>query len=236
MELTLESAFSTGGIVGHLSYLLLVISMLMRVMWVLRVLVILSAFFAIAYDLIWLKDPVGVFWESLLVVVNIAQLSITYVQNRFAKFNSVEASFVHKAFPGLDNTLKRRILNHGSWVDAGTGAVLTKVGELVQRLVYIANGEVEISVNNSIVGHCGNGDFIGELTVLSGKPATGTAGITHPTLYWAIDGDALRKLVASNDEISQSVHACFHHSMLSKLVASNHQLQKSGVVVENALE
>lgn len=236
MELTLESAFSTGGLVGHLSYLLLVISMLMRVMWVLRVLVIASAFVAIIYDLVWLKDPIGVFWESLLVFVNIVQLSVTYTKNRFAKFNSVESAFVHKAFPGLSNTLKRRILKYGSWVEAEPGAGLTRIGEPVNRLVYIAEGEVEISVHDNVVGRCGQGDFIGELTVLSGHPATGTAVTKLPTLYWAIDADELRKLVASNDEINQSVHACFHRNMLAKLVAANHQLQKSVGLVAGEFE
>lgn len=55
--------------VGHASYLLLVISMMMRLMTWPRLLVI--AFTAIAYDTIWLKDPVGVFRETLLVTVNI---------------------------------------------------------------------------------------------------------------------------------------------------------------------
>lgn len=71
MELTIESALSPGGLVGHTSYLLLVVSMLMRRMWLLRILVIASSLVAITYDMVWLKDPVGVFWESLLVSVNV---------------------------------------------------------------------------------------------------------------------------------------------------------------------
>jgi len=51
VELTLESAFSTGGLVGHFAYMLLVLSMVMRRMIWLRILVILSALVAIAYAL-----------------------------------------------------------------------------------------------------------------------------------------------------------------------------------------
>lgn len=228
MELTLESAMSTGALVGHLSYLLLVVSMIMRVMWVLRVLVILSAFAAIAYDMIWLKDPVGVFWESLLVLVNIVQLSVTYFQNRGQKFDTLESSFVHSAFPGLSNTLKRKILRHGEWEVVGVGTELTRAGEPVRHLIYLAEGEAEITVGGHVVGYCRTGDLIGELTVLSAKPATGTAITMGLTRCWTIPGDVLRKLVASNDEISQAVQACFHLSMLSKLVAANRQLGNSG--------
>jgi len=231
MELTLESAFSTGGLVGHLSYLLLVISMLMRVMWVLRILVIASAFVAIAYDLIWLKDPVGVFWESLLVAVNIVQLAVTYAQSRAQTFNKMEAAFVHNAFPGLNNALKRKILRQGTWETVAAGRHLSQAGVPLKRLVYVAQGEIEVRVGDSVVGRCTDGDFIGELTVLSGAPATGTAVTLGQTSYWSIDGEVLRRLVGSNDEIDQAVRACFHRNMLAKLVAANHEIQKLGGLV-----
>ena len=62
MELTLESAFSPGGLVGHLGNILLVISMLMRRMVWLRILVILSATATIIYSIYWVVDPVAVIW------------------------------------------------------------------------------------------------------------------------------------------------------------------------------
>ena len=96
MELTLESAFSTGGMVGHTSYLLLVISMMMRQLNLLRILVIASSFVAIAYDVIWLKDPVGVFWETLLVAVNIIQLTIVYFENKVVKLSPEELAFADR--------------------------------------------------------------------------------------------------------------------------------------------
>ena len=43
MELSLDSVLSPGGWVGHLSYFLLVLSMLMRHIGALRILAILSA-------------------------------------------------------------------------------------------------------------------------------------------------------------------------------------------------
>ena len=235
MELTLDSAFSAGGMVGHLSYLLLVISMLMRVMWVLRLLVVASAFVAITYDLIWLKDPVGVFWESLLVVVNIVQLSITYAKNRYQRFDAIEAKFVHEKFPGLSNNLKRKILNKGHWVEGKIGANLTTEGDPVERLIYLVDGEVEISVQDNVVGHCKAGDLIGELTALTGSPATGTAKLTESARYWTITALDLRRLVAGSEEIEQAVNACFHRSMLSKLVAANHHIQESGGLKEPIL-
>ena len=235
MELTLDSAFSTGGMVGHLSYLLLVLSMLMRVMWVLRVLVIASALVAISYDFIWLKDPIGVFWESLLVLVNIAQLSITYAKNRYERFTPTEAGFVNQIFPGLSNTLKRKILDAGTWREGRIGQHLTAEGVPVDHLIYLAKGEVEVTVNAHVVGHCHAGDLIGEMTALTGAPATGTAQILTQAQYWTIPSQALRDLVAHNEEINQAVQASFHRSMLTKLVAANQKIEAFGGTADQPL-
>ena len=103
MELTLESAFSVGGLVGHASYLLLVVSMLMRTMFWLRILVIASACVAITYDAVWLKDPVGVFWETTLVLVNIVQIVILWRADRIARFTEEEQSFATTRLRGLSH-------------------------------------------------------------------------------------------------------------------------------------
>jgi hypothetical protein len=50
MELTLASAFSQEGLLGHAAYVLLVISMLMRTLLWLRILVIASAVLGISYS------------------------------------------------------------------------------------------------------------------------------------------------------------------------------------------
>lgn len=228
MELTLQSALSLGGMVGHLSYFLLFVSMVMRVMWVLRVLVILSALVGITYDIFWTKDPVGVFWETSLVVVNVVQLTIGWLQNRAEKFAAHEAAFVNTAFPGLSNALKRRIVAAGDWSNVDAGTVLTTEGRPVDKLTYLGDGKADILVNGSVVGHCEGGDFVGEVTALTKGNATGSAQISEAGLIWRIDAEKLRSLVENHEEIAQAVQASFHRHMLAKLVAANAQLEQSG--------
>lgn len=75
MELTLESALSLGGLLGNLSYILLIASMSMRNMLWLRGLVILSGLTGVSYDFFWLHDPVGTFWESGFTLINFGHWS-----------------------------------------------------------------------------------------------------------------------------------------------------------------
>ena len=152
--------------VGHFAYLVLVVSMLMRRMFLLRIFVIVSATVAIAYALLWLKDPIGVFWESLLVVVNAVQLAITWHQNRTAKFSDEETVFMQGHLPGLSLSDRRKLLNRGLWISGEIGTELTTQGQPVDHLVYLASGQAMVISGGHPVAVCEPGTFIGEMTAL----------------------------------------------------------------------
>ena len=56
-----RSVFFADGHMGHTSYVLLILSSLMRRMFWLRAFFIASALTGISYSVFWLADPVGVF-------------------------------------------------------------------------------------------------------------------------------------------------------------------------------
>lgn len=230
MDLTIESAFSTGGLVGHLSYVLLVFSMMMRRMSLLRIFVILSAFAAIAYDAVWLKDPVGVFWESLLVIVNIVQLLITWHQNRSARFSDEEKMFMDGHLPDLAMSQRRKFLNQGNWVTGERDTVLTQEGIPIEMLIYLATGQAIVHSGGHPVAVCEPGAFIGEMTVLSGEPANGTVTLLTSSRFWAADAKRLRELLQKDPEIRNALEGCFSRNMRDKLVRSNRFIMDSGGV------
>ena len=224
MDLTLESAFSPGGLVGHAAYMLLVLSMLMRTMSLLRILVIFSALVAIAYAWFWLKDPVGVFWEALLVLVNLVQLAITWHQNRTARFSKEEKTFLETHLPGLSLGQARKLLNQGMWITGETDTQLTREGVPVSHLYYLASGEGLVISGGHPVAKCEPGSFIGEMTVMSGEPANGSVQLLCISRYWAIEADRLRKLAYRDPEIGKALDASFARNMREKLVRSNRSL------------
>ena len=221
MELTLESALSTGGMVGHASYFLLVLSMTMRSMTMLRLLVIASAFAAIAYDVIWLKDPVGVFWESLLVSVNIIQITREWVNERRARFTPEEQRFVTARLSALSKAQARRLLNMGVWVDGTQGVILTKEAKPVDSLAYLIAGEVGIYLNDQKVGSCLPGNFVGEMSVLGNTPASATAIVAVPSRYWLIPSRHLHSLQEKEPEVAAALHSGIARDLRNKIISGN---------------
>jgi len=221
VEFTIDSILSVGGWVGHLSYLLLVLSMLMRHIGALRMLAILSAVAGIAYAFWVLADPVGVFWESLLLTVNVGQLGFMHLESRRATFSAEETSLVEKALPELSGRLQRKLLDAGVWSTGAPGTILTREDQAVNDLVYLSSGEALITVGGIGVAACHAGAFVGEMTVLTQEPATGTAVLSETSRYWSIDARVLRQLTRAEPEIRSALGAAFARNLREKLVAAN---------------
>lgn len=221
MELTIASALSQDGLLGHAAYVLLVTSMLMRTLLWLRLFVIASALLAVAYAGFILNDPVSVFWESCLVLVNVTQLVVTHWRSLRARFTEAEAAFVAQHLPGLTRGDARALIDRGRWEDLEAGARLAVEGQPVDHLSYIAEGSVEVLVEGRRVASCGPGDFIGEMTALTGLPATATAVAAGPVTIWRIEATALREMTRRHDVLSREVEAAFARAYRDKIMAMN---------------
>lgn len=193
----------------------------------LRLLVIASAFVAIAYDTIWLKDPVGVFWETLLVTVNIIQIGREWLKDKRARFSPEERAFKKARLRGLSPAQARRFLDMGVWVDGTPGMVLTTEGTEVEHLVYIVEGSVDIFHNDHRVGVCTPGNFVGEMSVLGHTPASATAIVAEPSRYWLIPSERLKYLQLKEPEIAGAFQSGIARDLRNKIITNNASLGNS---------
>lgn len=217
MDLTLESALSPAGLLGHATYLLLVLSMaLTRLGWI-RLVVIASALVGISYSFFILRDPVGVFWESLLISVNVARLAFDGWRDRRVRFSAEEQRLCAFALAALSPSQKRRLFDLGEWIDAPAGMTLARQGEAATHLVWISAGRATIEIDGREVAACGPGDMIGELTVLDGDPAMATSLLAEDSRLWRIEAAALRRIAAKSPAIKAGLDAAFAGEMRRKL-------------------
>lgn len=228
MELTVESVFSSAGLLGHLSYFLLIVSMLSWKMYWLRVGVIGSALAGIAYGLIILNDPVPVFWQSLLLIVNLFQLVRLILAERAVTLNEEESEMVRTAFSGLGEIDARKLIDQGFWIDRKAGIELIREGTAVDHLYYLTSGAAEVRSRDKIVGHCKSGDLIGEGTILSSDRATGTVTLSRDSRLWCIPAPVLRSHLGKNPAVRNIVDRRIGDALKSKLRASNVALSQAG--------
>lgn len=133
-------------------------------------------------------------------------------------------------FSYLGAALRRKLLNRGKWYSGSPGERLTTEGQAVSQLIFLAKGTAVIESAGQVVAVCDPGSFIGEMTIISGTPATGSAILTERSRYWAIDAASLRALVLAKPEFAHALETAFARSMRGKLVRSNRFIVESGGV------
>ena len=221
LDTLVKTAFNWQAVSGHLSYGLLVLSMLMSSIVWLRAIALISGLCGIYYSGFVLGDPVGVGWESLFVLANLAQFCVLIWRSRKIRFTDEEFRFCQNALVLVPPFLSRQFIDTGQWTDIAVGTVLTEQDQPVEQLTYIADGSVEVAVNGRLVAECTDGDFIGELGILSGRPATATTTATTDLRALVFKREALLRQLRRQPDLQIALQAGFKNNLRHKLSKAN---------------
>jgi CRP-like cAMP-binding protein len=204
----------------ELGYALLIAAVLMPKPHQIRLLVGAAALAGIGHA-IWVRDRVSLVWMALLLAACAAMLGRRLWENRSVRFTGEEQAMLDRLFAELPRSRARHLIDQGLWLGGKAGDVLTREGEKVDHLYYLAEGEARVLSMGSQVGLCRPGDLIGELTVLSGETASATVILNGPARFWCAPADDLRPYVEAHDDIRRAIEHGFATVLKAKLRASN---------------
>jgi CRP-like cAMP-binding protein len=217
----IDASFVSQFIVGNLTYVLLIVSMLMTRMFWLRIFAIGAGAVGAIYTWFWLGDPISTTWELIFVAVNVVQIMLASYRNAVMTFNPDERVFYNLVVPSLEPHQVRNLLRIGEWRRAETGTRLLEQGAVASHLIFIRSGLVQIQHEGRMVGTCGSGSLVGEISVANDEPATATAVVSTDVQYFAIEKIALRRLKKSDPAIAQAIESCSRQNLRNKLVQMN---------------
>lgn len=205
----------------HLPYALLIISMLMNDMGWLRAIAIVAGIIRIINRSFFEVDSIIVFWEVIFVAVNVIQLAILWYYAKRHRFSEDEQRFASIMPATIDRRTIKRLLRLAKLRHADEGQRLTHEGKPVTDLVFIADGVMQIEQGGRIVAVCGPGDFVGEMSFVTGAPASATAVAAKPMRYLAFDQARLRTSIEADGDLRQALDASFNHNLVGKLAKAN---------------
>jgi len=219
-QLFIDRMLDPSHILTHVPYALLVLSMLMNDMGWLRAIAICAGIIRIINRAWFEVDSIIVFWEVIFVAVNVGQLMILWYYARRHRFEGHEQRFAASMPSGVERRTIRRLLKLGHFHHAEPGKTLTTEGAPVRELMFIAEGVVQIERGGVIVAVCGPGDFLGEMSFVTGGPATATAVVAKPLRYFAFDQAQLRTALEGDSDLRQAMDASFNRNLVGKLAKS----------------
>ena len=163
----------------------------------------------------------AVILPALVALFGGVQAASGLLAGRTARFKRHEQPLRRGPFSGMNRAKARTLIDQGLWIDASAGDILTREGEPVTHLHWIADGSAEVLVDDDATGTCGPRSLIGEATLFSGDPATGTVRLTSDSKLWSIEAETLRAYAEAHPDVRQILDHGFTLSLADKLDAMN---------------
>jgi hypothetical protein len=179
---------------------------------------------------LWIGDLITAGWSGALAGLCLILAGRRLWENGNVRFTAEEKAMVAALFDELPRSRARHLLDQGVWLAGKGGDVLTREGEPVDHLYYLAEGEARVLSTGQQVGLCRPGDLIGELTVLSGETASATVILNMPARFWCAPADDLRPYVEAHEDIRRAIEHGFATVLKAKLRASNRAIAEAGGV------
>lgn len=221
MEHLIEQLTNPISVVGHINYILVILSVSMTSMRWLRIFGIASGLTGILYYGFLVSDGISATWEAIFALVNGFQLAIVLLAGRRRSMDEDEKLFVDTVMPILDANLRARVLKLGRWQTRQPDEVLVEEGESSPQLVFIARGAASVQKAGTIVGVCGPGDFLGEMSFLTGKPASARVIVANEVRCCVYDPAVVRALTKKHPAIRQALEFSFNRNLVGKLERMN---------------
>ncbi|MBK9248533.1 MAG: cyclic nucleotide-binding domain-containing protein [Ignavibacteria bacterium] len=211
-------------LIGNAANLLNAAAYSVRNIMTLRILVVVAAVFDIIYTARVVSDPwaagTDMMWNGVFILINAYQLWVLYRDSRFS-YSAEERDIYTRIFHSLSPTTFRKLLSIAEWRDIDDGTTLTSEGETVQNLYLIYRGLAVVLVGEHIVAHCGENNFIGEMSFLTGKSATASvrsAALSRCVVWTKAD---LQALVDKNDDVLAGLQMVFSRNLVDKIGSNN---------------
>jgi CRP-like cAMP-binding protein len=170
---------------------------------------------------------IGAIWGGLIAVLAASVVGRRVWRDSAVRFTPDEQHMMDSLFDGLPRSRARHLVDQGVWISGKAGDTLTREGEPVDHLYYLAEGDARVLSRGVEVGQCHAGDLIGELTVLSGETATATVVLTRPSRFWCAPAEDLRPYVEAHEDIRRAIEHGFATVLKAKLRASNRAIAEA---------
>jgi len=182
--------------------------------------------FSIASSLVWIgfmATPhhligASLFWNIVFITVNVVRIVQLLLERAAVEFSEEEAELHRTVFAGLAPVDFHRLLRAGEWQGFATGDTLIACDSPPEALSLLTAGAAEVVKAGRVVATLAPHQFVGELSYLSGKPATATVTATADGRRLVWTRQSLNSLFRLAPTLHHAFHAVVTHDLSAKLI------------------
>ncbi len=169
-------------------------------------------------------DTLGLILSGLVTLTAAIQFIVLAQRGRSGAMFIEERELFEQVMHVEEPANQQRLRDLMRWEDIESGQVLMEQGQQEPAFIYVASGLATVEADGSTVGSCGPGEFLGEMSIVSGKAATATVTANESMRIARFDRDALAQLSRSVPEISKAIDAALNRGLASKVRRVNEVL------------
>lgn len=204
---------------GHLTFVLIAVSYLVRDMLLLRLLSIVASVAGILYYLYVPAGPLWLVinWNLAFLAVNLLQVLRIIYDRREISFSEEQKELYETVFNHFSPIEFLKMMRLSEWRTAEKGEVLARQDVYLEQMMLIYSGQAEVEIDNQLINRLKDGDFIGEMSFLSAKNATATVTATDTTRYLCWQKSDLGRMLQRNPNIRFALQAVIGQDLTRKL-------------------
>jgi hypothetical protein len=209
-----------GHLAGHLASILTMAAYLLKdILW-LRLLTILSCFAGIAFNYFVPATPLWtvIYWNVLFTAINVVQVAIIIKQRSSVHFTEEEKELHDTIFKNFAPFEFMKLMRVGKWLEAKQGEILATEAKPLDSIMLIYNGSVSVELNGKELAKLKDGNFVGEVSFITGGAATATVRALLPTRYVSWPKEAIRQLLNRNPSMRFAMQAMLSTDLSKKLM------------------
>jgi CRP/FNR family cyclic AMP-dependent transcriptional regulator len=108
-------------------------------------------------------------------------------------------------FQGLSRRELGQVASLAAEIDLPAGRKLTSEGRSGREFVVLVDGVADVSRSGKTINKLGPGDFLGEISLVTGRPRTATVTTRSPATLLVLSAPAFRSLLRTVPSIQAKV-------------------------------
>lgn len=158
-----------------------------------------------------------VYWNLLFTLVNVVHIYRLFMERRPVDLAPEAQALYSRAFRALSPREFDRLLGVSTWSTAASQEGIVPQGVHIDRLMAIASGRVSVRVDEREVARLGEGEFVGEMSFLTGNLTSASVAALEPTRYVTWTRSDLQGLLEDSPMLALKVQQILGADVVEKL-------------------
>ena len=141
------------------------------------------------------------------------------------RLDGPEQALYDNVFSELTPGEFRRLVKLGEWREIEAGTLIVQCDSVVHDIQVLKHGALEVRRDGEIIARNEPGQFVGEMSFLSGERATADVVATEPSQVLAWSQESLNKLLDRKPTLAYKMRGILGRDVVVKLRAHGKQVR-----------